>query len=97
MDEEGFREYLLKKKRSPRGVDIYKKMLKKYQNFLHKHRGHDEIDFSSIDDLLDFGKWLKEENFQQTMINMYKLTLGHYFDYIEKNELAELVKKGFKK
>ncbi len=97
MDEEGFREYLLKKKRSPRGVDIYKKMLKKYQNFLHKHRGHDKIDFSSTEDLLAFGKWLKEENFQQTMINMYKLALGHYFTHTEKNKLARIVENDFEK
>ena len=47
--------------------------------------------------MLAFGKWLKEENFQQTMINMYKLALGDYFTYIEKDELVKLAENGFKK
>ena len=97
MDEEGFREFLLKKKRSPRGVEIYIKMLKKYRNFLQKHRKQDKINFSSIEDLLAFGKWLKKENFQQTMVNMYKLALGEYFIFVEKEELATIVKNGFNK
>ncbi|MCK5409217.1 MAG: site-specific integrase [Candidatus Heimdallarchaeota archaeon] len=97
MDEEGFREFLLKKKLSPRGAEIYIKMLKKYKNFLQKYRDHSNIDFSSIKDLLAFGKWLRDENFQQTMINKYKLALKHYFDFIEKEELAQLTKRGFRR
>jgi len=96
MDEEGFREFQLKKKRSPRGVDIYVTMLKKYQNFLQKHKGHNEINLSSTEDLIAFGKWLKEENFQQTIINVYKLALKDYFIYKEEVKLAEIVENGFK-
>ena len=96
MDEEGFREYLQKLKLSPRGVDIYVRMLKKYQNFLKKHRNHNKIDFSSKEDLVAFGEWLEEESFLQTMINVYILSLKHYFAYIEKEELAELVVNEFK-
>ncbi|MHA2255751.1 MAG: site-specific integrase [Candidatus Heimdallarchaeaceae archaeon] len=97
MDEEGFREFIIKKKLSPRGAEIYLKMLKKYKNFLRKYRNHDNIDFSSIEDLLAFGKWLEEENFQQTMIKMYKLTLKEYFAFIEKTDLVKIVENGFKK
>lgn len=97
MDEEGFREYFRKLKRSPRGADIYIKMIKKYENFLRKYRDHDKIDSSSIKDLKAFGKWLKEENFQQTIINMYKLALGHYFTHTEKNKLARIVENDFEK
>lgn len=92
MDEEGFREFIWKKKLSPRGAEIYLKMLKKYKSFLQKYRNHDNIDLSSREDLLAFGKWLRDENFQQTMIKMYKLTLKEYFAFIERDDLATVVR-----
>ena len=95
MDEEGFREYFHKKKRSPTAADIYIKMLKKYRNFLQKYCEHDKIDLSSVEDLLSFGNWLKEEKFQQPLVDMYKRALGSYFEFIEKKELAKIAENGF--
>ena len=96
MEEDGFREFQLKKKLSPRGVDIYVKMLKKYENFLQKHRNHNNIDLTTSNDLIAFGKWLQEENFQKTMIKVYKLALRDYFIFTEKDVLAKIAQNGFK-
>jgi site-specific recombinase XerD len=93
MDEEGFKKHFMKKKRSPRGAEIYIKMLKKYKNFLHKYRNHEDIDLSSKGDLQAFSKWLKEENFQQPMLDMYKVALREYFIFINKEKLAKKVEK----
>jgi len=95
MDEEGFREYFHKKKRSPTAANVYIKMLKKYRNFLQKYREHDKIELSSVEDLLSFGNWLKEENFQQPLVSMYKKALGNYFTFIERHDLAKITENGF--
>ncbi len=98
MDEEGFREYLLsRKERSPRGPDVYLKLLKKYEIFLRKHRDQENIDFSTKGDLRAFGKWLKEEDFQETIIKYYKLVLKEYFLFIKREDLVKTAEKGFKR
>ena len=97
MDEEGFRKYLLsRKKRSPRGPEVYIKILKKYETFLQKHRNRENIDFSTKSDLRAFSKWLKEENFQNTIVDRFELILKEYFTFIKREELVKLSEKVFR-
>ena len=56
-----------------------------------------EMDDATIDHLLNFGKWAKEEGIVEKYMKSYKKYVSTYYEYKDMLDLSKIAKQGFKK
>ncbi|MHA2178009.1 MAG: DUF4332 domain-containing protein [Candidatus Thorarchaeota archaeon] len=80
MDEEEFRKFLKKQRRSDGTIQTCIAFTLKFEQYLEKHRKKKTIEIAQIADLEAFIEWGKKEI---GSMNSYLWALGRYFEYSE--------------
>jgi len=86
MDEEGFRSFLKKQRRSDGTIQTCIELTLKYEQYLEKHRKEKTVEIAKIADLEAFIDWGKKEI---GSMNSYHWALGRYFEYSEQKSLRK--------
>jgi len=86
MDEEGFRSFLKKQRRSDGTIQTCTDFTLKFEQFLEKHRKEKTVEAAKIADLEAFIDWGKREI---GSMNSYLWALGRYFEYSEQESLRK--------
>lgn len=86
MDEEGFRSFMKKQRRSDGTIQTCIDFTLKFEQYLEKHRKEKTVDIAKIADLEAFIDWGKREI---GSMNSYLWALGHYFEYSEQENLRK--------
>jgi len=86
MDEEGFRSFLKKQRRSDGTIQTCIELTLKFEQYLEKHRKEKTVEIAKIADLEAFIDWGKREI---GSMNSYLWALGRYFEYSEQKSLRK--------
>ncbi|MHA1613263.1 MAG: DUF4332 domain-containing protein [Candidatus Thorarchaeota archaeon] len=86
MDEEGFRSFLKKQRRSDGTIQTCIELTLKFEQYLEKHREETTVEIAKITDLEAFIDWGKKEI---GLMNSYLWALGRYFEYSEQEILRK--------
>ena len=78
VDEEGFRSFLKKQRRSDGTIRTCTELTLKFEQYLEKHRKGKTVEIAKIADLEAFIDWGKREI---GSMNSYLWALGRYFVY----------------
>jgi hypothetical protein len=78
MDEEGFRSFLKKQRRSQGTIDQCVQFTKEFEAYLDERRHAKGIDDANSDDLEAFASWKKQ---QRKPINSYLWAIHRYYEY----------------
>ncbi|MGY5880989.1 MAG: DUF4332 domain-containing protein [Candidatus Thorarchaeota archaeon] len=88
MDEEGFRSFLKKQRRSVGTIQTCIDFTLIFEQYLKKHRKEKTVENAKIADLEAFIDWGKKEI---GSMNSYLWALGRYFEYSEQESLRKWV------
>lgn len=86
MDEEGFRRFLKKQRRSDGTIQTCIDFTLKFEQYLEKHRKEKTVENVKIADLEAFIEWGKSEI---GSMNSYLWALGRYFEFSEQESLRK--------
>ena len=86
MDEEGFRSFLKKQRRSDGTIQTCIDFTMVFEQYLKKHRKEKTVEIAKIADLEAFIDWGKTEI---GSMNSYLWALGRYFEYSEQENLRK--------
>ena len=78
MNEEGFRSFLKRQRRSDGTVDQCVRFAREFQAYVAEHRDAKGIDEAAPDDLEAFASWNKQ---QRKSINSYLWAIHRYYEY----------------
>ena len=88
MDEEGFRNFIKKQRRSVGTIQTCIDFTLIFEQYLEKHRTEKTLEIAKIADLEAFIDWGKKEI---GSMNSYLWALGRYFEYSEQESLRKWV------
>ncbi|UCD21313.1 MAG: site-specific integrase [Chloroflexota bacterium] len=78
MNEEGFRSFLEKQRRSDGTVDQCVQFAREFEAYVAGHRDAKDLDEAAPDDLEAFASWNKQ---QRKSINSYLWAIHRYYEY----------------
>ncbi len=86
MDEEGFRSFLKKQRRSDGTIQTCIDLTSKFEQYLKKHREGKTVEIAKVADLEVFIDWGEKEI---GSMNSYLWALGRYFEYSGQESLQK--------
>ena len=88
MDEEDFRRYMKRNRRSQSATDRAVKFIKEFERFLQEHKDGKTLDQSSPENLIDFSSWGKTNLKHSVRLHLWGIR--HYYKYVSNEKMYRL-------